>query len=178
MPRFFNRARNSQYGVTVTFSIRSIAPLPQVVQVQPADGSTGVATNYHPVVRFAEPVQSASIVAGTLRVLQGGVAIDGTVILSSDSLSLSFIPKVSLTGYTAYSVVVQDVAGNQILPLFQSSFTTGEYKDTTAPVVLKTSPDSNATGIPVNAPITVLFSKQMDPAVLTPANFNVQDTTT
>ena len=47
--------------------------------------------------------------------------------------------------------------------------------DTTPPAVLLTVPAHNATGLSADIPCTVVFSKAMDPATVTPTNFFLQD---
>ncbi|MBZ5508478.1 MAG: Ig-like domain-containing protein [Acidobacteriia bacterium] len=165
-------------SAAITFSIRSVPPLPPVVQVQPADGSVTVPTNVHVVVRFASTVSSSAVVSGTLKLLQGTTNVPGSVVLSADGLSLTFTPNATLAGLTLYTVAVQDVAGGQTSPQFQSSFTTDVAKDLTAPTVLHINPENGATGVPINSAVTALFSKQMDPGSLTSTTFQLQDTLT
>ncbi|MGH9895072.1 MAG: Ig-like domain-containing protein, partial [bacterium] len=61
---------------------------------------------------------------------------------------------------------------------FESTFTSGNFADAVAPTVLRTSPPTGATDVPVNAPFTVEFSEAMDPATLTTTNFSVRDNAT
>jgi RHS repeat-associated protein len=152
--------------------------LPGVAQVQPADGTSGVPINGRVIVRFAQAVQAATIVPGTLTVSQGPTSLTGTVTLSNDGLSLTFAASQSLAASTTFSVAVTNVAGNQTTPEFQSTFTTGTSSDTVSPQVVQTSPQSNSTGVPTSAPFQVQFTKPMDPATLTPQNFTLRDNTT
>ena len=162
----------------ITFTIPQSAPLPQVAQVQPANTSTNFALNGHIVVRFTQPVAPTSVVGGTLQLLQGTTTVAGTVMLSNDSLSLTFAPSQNLLASTPYTVVVQDVADHQTSPLFQSAFTTGSTTDVISPQIVQASPQSGVTGVPTNAPVHVQFTEAMDPATLTPQNFIVTDETT
>jgi hypothetical protein len=75
-----------------SITVRHIASLPPVSSVQPADGSTAIPTNSVVVVRFASVVQPASVVSGTVTLSQGSTAVTGTLGLSSDQLSVTFIP--------------------------------------------------------------------------------------
>jgi hypothetical protein len=112
--------------------------LPAVTQVEPANGASGVPINGRVIVRFAQAVQPATIVAGTLTVSQGSTGLTGTVTLSNDGLSLTFAPAQSLTASTAFSVAVTNVAGGQTSPEFQSTFTTGSSSDTVSPQIVQT----------------------------------------
>ena len=163
-------------GMAITIS--SVPPLPAVTQVQPANSSTNVPVNGRVIVRFAQPVQAASVVAGTLSLLQGTTPVAGSETLSSDSLSVTFTPTQSLAALTAYTVAVTDVAAGQSSPMFQSTFTTGSGSDTVNPQVVQTSPQSGDTNIPINAPLMARFTKAMDPGTLTAQNFRVYDSVT
>jgi len=158
-----------------SITVRHIASLPPVSSVQPADGSTAVPTNSVVVVRFASVVQPASVVSGTVTLSQGSTLVSGSVSLSNDQLSVTFTPSQALAGLTVYTVKVQDAASGGTTVLFQSSFTTAQVKDTTPPVVLRVSPDSNASGVPLNAPYVVQFSKAMNPATFNTSNFSIRD---
>ncbi len=149
--------------------------LPPVAQVQPANGATGVAENSRVVVRFAQPVQAAAIVRGTVSLLQGATSMVGTLALSTDGLSVTFTPSLNLAPNSTFTVQATDVTGNQTAPEFQSTFTTSSTTDTVAPTVAQTSPQSGDTGVPISAPIVVQFSKAMDPATLTAQSFTLSD---
>ena len=161
-------------GVPMTILSSS---LPAVAQVQPANGSTAVPLNHRVVVRFAQAVLASAIVPGTLTLSQGATSITGTVTLSNDGLSLTFVPAQNLAASTTFTVAVTNVAGGQTSPEFQSTFTTGSSTDAVTPQIVQTSPQSGNTGIPTSAPIVVQFTKAMDPATLTPTSqsFNVTD---
>ena len=161
-------------GVLVTITTSS---LPAVTQVQPANGATSVPINGRVIVRFAQAVQASAIVPGTLTVSQGATSISGNVTQSNDGLSLTFAPTQNLSASTTYSVAVTNVAGGQNSPQFQSTFTTGTSSDTVYPLMVQSSPQSNATGVPISAPVQVQFTKPIDPATLTPQSFNVTDNT-
>jgi hypothetical protein len=171
-----NAAGNS--STAITFTIPQTAPLPQVSQVDPADGSTNVYMNTHVVVRFTQPVAPTSVVTGTLSVMQGNTQIAGSLALSNDSLSLTFTPTQSLAASTTYTVIVQDIANGQTTPLFQSTFTTGSASASVAPQIVIASPQNGATSVPTNSPVHVLFTEAMDPSTLTSQNFIVTDETT
>jgi IPT/TIG domain/Bacterial Ig-like domain len=106
------------------FTKTTAAPIPQVVQVQPANVATGVPLNARTVVRFAQAVPAVSVVNGLLTLAQGSTSVSGTVTQSNDGLSLTFVPSQNLSSSTAYSVDVTDVAADQTGPQFQSTFTT------------------------------------------------------
>ena len=153
----------------------NLVSLPAVVQVQPANGSTGVPENGRIIVRFAEPVQPAAVVSGTVSVSRGTNGMVGTLALSNDGLSVTFTPALIMQANTVYTVAVTNVTGNQTAPEFQSSFTTGSTTDTVAPTVVQTSPQAYQSGVPISSPIVMQFSKPMDPATFTVQNFTLTD---
>ena len=154
---------------------------PAVTQIFPADGAIGAPINGVVVARFTEPLKPASVVAGTVRLLRQNTALAGTVTLSGDGLSVTFTPTLELNPLTLHAVQIvglKDLAGNPMVGTFTSSFTTGEFQDTTPPNVLRTSPQNGATDVPVNTPFTIEFSERMDFGTLTQANFTIRDNTT
>lgn len=168
-----NGIASNSVPITIT-----MVSLPAVSQVLPANGSTGVPENGRVVVRFAQPVPQTALIPGTVSLSQGTTAVSGTLTLSNDGLSVTFIPAQNLAATTAFNVSVTDLTGNQSSPEFQSTFTTGSTTDTVAPSLVQTSPQNTNTGLQISAPIVVQFSKAMDPGTLTPQTFTVADTFT
>ncbi|WDE07244.1 Ig-like domain-containing protein [Thalassomonas viridans] len=153
---------------------------PAVSQITPLDTASDVPTNSVVVVRFNEQLLDTSITDGVIS-LTNGVPITGGLSLSDDLLSVTFTPDEQLPGLTTIAVEVQgirDIAGNLMVGSFNSSFTTAEFVDDIRPTVLRTSPLTNSSNVPVNAPFTIEFSEPMDPATLTPANIIVRDNIT
>jgi large repetitive protein len=159
----------------VVFTKTTAPSMPSVVQVRPASGGSSVALNSRVILRFSQPVLPVSVVNGVLTLSQGSTPVGGSVVPSNDGLSLTFIPSQNLTASTIYSVAVVDVAAGQTSPQFQSTFITGTTADATSPQVVQLSPPSAATGVPINAPLVVQFTKAMDPSTLTPQAFSVTD---
>ena len=159
-------------GASLTINL---VTLPGVSQIQPASGATAVPENARIVVRFAQPVQQAAVVTGTVMVAQGQTNITGTLALSNDGLSVTFVPSQNLAANTTFSVAVTNVTNNQTTPEFQSSFVTGSSTNTTSPTLIQTNPQNNQTNVPISAAVALQFSKAMDPSTLTPSTFVVSD---
>jgi YD repeat-containing protein len=120
-------------------------------------------------------------VPGTVQLFQGTLAIGGTVILSNDGLSLVFAPAQALSSSTTYTVIAQGVraaSGIQMTQVFQSTFTTGLTTSSTTGSATLTSPPNGATGVPTNAAFMVQFSRQVDPATVTPQTFYLTEAIT
>jgi hypothetical protein len=123
----------NQLGVaeTTTFTTGPGADLirPQVTQVTPANGATGVALNALPQVQFNKRIDPLTVTSTTFEVFPtGGNPIPGTITVSADGLSATFTPDVPLNPSTRYFVQatggITDLAG-QALGFFQTSFVTG-----------------------------------------------------
>ncbi len=117
-------------------------------------------------------------VPGTIQLFQGNLPIGGTVTLSNDALSLVFSPTQPLSSSTTYTVVAQGVkgaSGIQMTQVFQSTFTTGLTTTSATGNATLTSPANGATNVPTNAAFMVQFSRQVDPASLTPQTFYLVD---
>jgi hypothetical protein len=138
----------------------------------------GAPENGRIIVRFAQPVQPSAVVSGTVSISQGANSIVGTLALSNDGLSVTFTPALNLPANATFTVTVTDVTGNQTVPEFTSTFTTGSTTDTVAPSIVQTNPQNNESGVPISAPIAVQFSKPTDPATLTLQDFSVTDQVT
>ena len=143
--------------------------LPAVSQIEPADGAIDFPVSNVIIARFTEALQADSIVDGVVRVFEGATEIAGSVMLSSDALSVSFDPNEQLSPLTLHTVRVQDVrdlAGNAVAAVFESTFTTGQFVDTEPPFVLDTIILNFQSGVPVNVAFTVLFNESMDPITI------------
>jgi YD repeat-containing protein len=123
-----------------------------------------------------------SVVSGVASLTGPSGAVAGTVGASSDGLSVTFAPNRPslLIPNATYNVKVQnlrDAAGNAMVQVFQSAFTTGSLLDTTPPPISLTVPANGASGVPTNVHYTVQFTKAIDPSTLTAATFSVVDRT-
>ena len=154
---------------------------PTVSQVIPANGSATHAPNAVIQVNFSEALKPASVVTGTVRILQGTTDIGGILGVSSNNLTVTFSPTLELLSLTAYSLRVEnvrDAAGNPMAAAFTSTFTTSNVPDITPPQVTRVSPSNGLTGVPTNSVYIVDFNERMDLNTLTAANFTITDSTT
>ena len=122
----------------------------------------------------------SSVIPGTVSLFGPAGGIAGGVTASNDGLSVTFAPAQPLpanTTYTVQAVGVRDSAGNLMTKAFGSTFTTGSSVDNTLPQIKLVDPENNSSNVPTNVHYTVQFSKPMDPATLTPANFTIFDST-
>ena len=97
-----------------------------------------------------------------------GPFVPMTVSWSVDQSTIFFVPATSLAASTTYylsSYSLTDLAGNS-QQNFCIGFTTASGSETAGPVVLQVSPPSGFTGVPINAPVQILFNEAISPASL------------
>ena len=115
------------------------------------------------------------------------VPVAGAVSLSSDGLTLNFVPAAQLPANANFTINVQnatDYVGNVITP-FSSQFSTGTGADTSNGIVLSfnppntqgaasPTPPATKTPVPVNSTIVVSYSKLVDPLTVNSNTLHVQ----
>jgi hypothetical protein len=158
-----------------TTSVSTDATRPDVSSTIPASNATGVPINSKLAVTFSKAMDPATITNTTFTLQQGITTVTGTV--SYVNGTAIFAPATSLTTNTFYTATITtgatDLASNALASNFVWNFTTGASTDTTAPTVTSTIPAGNVTGVPINQTVNATFSKAMDPATITTANFTV-----
>ncbi len=174
---------------TITFSTGTgpdTTP-PTVVQLFPANGQSGVATNRGITAQFSKPMNATTITAATFTVSTGGSPISGRVTVGSGPAGpnsvATFTPIQSLNpnaGYTvSLSAAILDTALNP-LAATTAAFTAGSGVDTFQPSVTNTSPrlvrfptDATISIVPLDAKVSVQFNKPMHPLTLTANNIQL-----
>jgi hypothetical protein len=151
------------------------------ITMAPASGATAVPTNTVVVFTFSKPFNPDSVVdGGNIRLYDStaSVYVGGSTALNSTFTTVTFTPPAALEpnhqycGYAGYpfSGYIYDLAGNSFNYVYSQCFNTAAGADTTPPTVITVMPVNNATGIGPNNPITVTFSKPMNPGTLTNTN--------
>lgn len=154
---------------------------PRVTAVIPLNNTVGVSRAGTSLVTFSEPMDPATINTTNynLRTTSTGALIPGTIVYNAAARTAEFKPSAPLPDAANVTVTVttgaKDLAGNGLAAQFTSNFTT---RDETAPTIIATSPVDGATGVSVNAPITVTFSEALDPASVTNTSLAVRVTST
>jgi len=159
--------------VTTSFTTGPGADLlhPTVVVANPLNGATGIPVNIVPQVRFSERINPITVTTSTLFLFptSSGVTISGTVSVSPDGLTAVFTPSTPLVTETQYELFassgITNLAGLS-LNTFASTFITGVIAQNTPPQITAVSPANAATGVPVNAHVTVLVSSPVNPVTV------------
>ena len=158
---------------TIQGNPASVAPL--LTGESPANGATGIPLNVIPQYSFDQPLLASSVNATSVRVYDGcaGQAIAGTPSLVGTNI-VQFVPQsplISLCNGSAryYYFQMNDFGGfvtntNGVnAPGESYYFYVGTASDTTVPTVIAAGPPNSATGVGVNATISLQFSKPINP---------------
>jgi hypothetical protein len=143
-----------------------------VVNPSVQSGQT-VGTNAAFAMQFNKPMDPGSVnPAGNQYVYvydnTAGAYVTTTISFSADQTTVFLKPAANLTAshqFQMCSYYMNDLSG---VPQqnFCVSFFSGTGTDTTGPVVQQVSPPSGATGVPINAPVDILFNEPIDSASL------------
>jgi len=161
------------YG-TFTTSSAAVTTPPSVTLVNPPNGLAGVPTDIVPQLLFNEPLNASTM--GAIALSQGGTNLALTTIIGNGNQTVSLIPPGLLQPSTAYAVTegaVADTAGNMLAPPVRFSFTTGTGASLGIPSAVSFSPANNATGVPLSATVTVVFSPPLNPLTLSATSFGL-----
>ena len=150
------------------------------ITMAPASGATSVPTNAVVVFTFSKAFDPVTVTnGGNIRLYDNTASayIGGALTFNNAFTSITFTPSSPLEpnhqycGYAyPFSTYIYDLAGNYYSYLYDQCFTTAAGADTTPPTVISVMPANNATGIGPNNPVTVTFSKPMNPTTLTSTN--------
>lgn len=139
----------------------------------PSSGATNVPTNASVVFTLSKPANPLTVNTTSVRLYDNtsNTYVSGSITLNSTFTSITFQPAATLEGnhqYCAsagYYSAVNDWAGNYFSYMY-SCFTAAAGTDTTPPTIVSVTPLNGATGIGPANPVTVTFSKPMNPSTL------------
>ncbi|MES2296970.1 MAG: Ig-like domain-containing protein, partial [Pseudomonadota bacterium] len=145
---------------------------PTLASSSPADNASAVAVNADLVLHFSESVQAGS--GNILLYTSGGTLARTIAVTDSSQVSIAgstvtINPASDLAGASAYYVnmaggVFKDLAGNAYAGISGSTalnFGTAAALDTTAPVLLTSSPADEASSVAVGANLVLTFSETL-----------------
>jgi YD repeat-containing protein len=163
---------------TTSIELADMTP-PKVIEVSPANGSTGVPINTAVLIKFSEALDRTTVNERTIVVSEGGVPLAGDLYLEQDGRVLRYLVAnlYSFKPNTLYEVRVTtgvtDTAGNILLAEFVSGFTTGDGADTVAPDVVSVVPPNGARDVSPETSIEVTFNEAIDPVTINSATFSL-----
>jgi len=168
-------ANNGMTQDVYTFTIEPDTYPPIASSVNPANLSTGVGANSTVSITFNEPMNPADFTTGTFTLNQGTYPVSGSVSYSGSTATFTATYGLEVNkSYTAsVASTVRDMASNAMGSNKAWSFTTGNSGDTTAPIILSTSPVDLSTSVATNSVINITFSESINTGTLN-GNFIVQ----
>jgi RHS repeat-associated protein len=143
----------------------------------PLQNAQNVPLNTIVVLQMSEPVDPESVNSSTLTLVNSasGQIVSGTYSVSTDGLTITFVPGAPLTASTSYYVNfpgagfgtgISDLAGNSLQGTSPISFTTGTTTSTGTPQVTGVSPANGTTAVPINAQVVIQFNESVNGAQL------------
>lgn len=134
---------------------------PEIVSTSPRERATDVAIDASVRVVFSEAIRPDTLREETF-FIQG---VPGEISYDDATRTATLKPLTPLAPQTRYQVMltiqITDPAGNP-LAAESWSFTTSSVRDLSPPSVTSTTPKDNETGVPVNTPISAVFSEEID----------------
>jgi hypothetical protein len=149
---------------------------PTVTSNLPLDQAVDVSVNRQPSATFSQAMDPASINALTFTVKQGSSPIVGTVTFNGTTNTATFAPRAAFglkKVYTAtISTGVKSSTGVTMAAAHTWSFTSADSLE--APVIVVTSPASDAVNVSVNKSVTAIFSRTMEAATINDTTFTLK----
>jgi RHS repeat-associated protein len=150
---------------------------PAVVTASPFQGAQNVPLNSVVLLQMSQPVDPGTVSSNTLTLgySSTGQTVSGTYSVSTDGLTITFVPSGPLAASTGYSVSfpgagggtgIADLAGNSLQGTSAINFTTGTTSSTSAPQVTGVSPQNGTTGVPINAQAVIQFNEPVNASEL------------
>jgi YD repeat-containing protein len=163
------------FSFTTSFSADN-AP-PHLVATSPGSGATAVPLNAVVVLKFNKAIDQIDLNSSI--VLSGaGVTVPASFALSSGNSLLTFTPSIPLAANTTYTLsvgAVTDLEGQLLDNPGTVTFDTGSTPDATALTVTQVTPINNATAVPTNAIVRLVFNKPVDPLTVDRSTFRVEE---
>jgi hypothetical protein len=148
----------------VTIGSGADTTAPVVLETNPPSAAIGLPLNALPQVEFSKEMDIPSLANAQL--LQGGTPIPTTFSVSRLNTVITLTPQAPLQPGTTYTISVvgaKDSVENALSGTATYSFTTGSMLKVAQPNVLSVTPLANATMVPDNSVITIVFDSPMDP---------------
>jgi hypothetical protein len=169
-------ALSAQQAWSFTTAAPADSVPPVVLQIAPADLSSGLSTTARIEVVFSEAVQLASLTSTNLKLKLGSSPVSASISLVGGRIA-QLKPDAALQPGKTYSVSVgtgvKDLAGNALAKAVDTAFTTGGGADTAGPTVADQSPSDGETGVATNRPVVVVFSEPVAPSTVDATRFKV-----
>ena len=165
-------AANQYYCFTTGTASQTTAPT--VATVSPENGLAGVPLNANVGVVFSAPIDPVMVSGTTIQLSGGGMtSVPASISFTNNNQTVEITPEAPLPPSTQMTLTISgvtDVAGN-VVATHTTHFTTGTAAATAAPGVVTANPVPNATGVPLNAAISLQANAQIDGTSVTSSTF-------
>ena len=168
----------SNYSFNFTTGNTLIDPNPpSVVSTVPTSSATGVSITPTILIQFSEPMNPTTINTTNVILRQGVTPIPRSVQMIGDMV-VAIIPNSPLNYSTTYTIEVTtgvtDLSSppDSLASTFTSTFITQSPPSLS---VAGITPSNGATGVPITTGISVVFSSNVNPATLIPANITLTE---
>jgi hypothetical protein len=119
----------------LTVDLRIQATPPQIVSIEPGNGSTGVEPNVPVVITFSEPVDRSTVTAANIVLTDdAGVTVGGAFSVNPEGTVVSLYPAADLASETLHTLSISsNIRDLQGYPLGQTLTASFTVRDTTPP---------------------------------------------
>ncbi len=170
----------SNAGEYFTTGTSTQTTAPTVVTVSPANNLGNVPVNANIGVTFSGPIDPVTVTGATISVSGGGMtSVPASISFSNSNQTVKITPEAPLPASTTMTLTISgvtDVARNAVTAQ-TTHFTTGTAAATSAFGVVVENPAASATGVPVNAAISLQANAEIDGTTVTTSTFQVYDQT-
>jgi len=168
----------SQFSIGFTTKSTNDTVPPNVTDVYPSSGATGVSTRLTVVVTFSE-MMDVSTTSSSIHLSSTEGVVNGDLHWMDFNTTALFIPSTDLFSSKKYTITVEesakDLFGNNMTGRFTSTFVTKvNDTDTTKPTVQSTVPIGGSTGVEITQNVAVFFSEKMNKTSVEAA-FSIQN---
>jgi|GEM_PF-522117 len=154
---------------------------PQVTQVSPLSGATGVALSLTASATFSEALQAASVSNATVEIRDAAnTLIAAGIAYNAAANQIVITPVDSLNYLTTYTITikggsagVKDVAGNSLVSDYSWSFTS--VADLVPPVITSVLPVNGASAVLPNAALYAQVGEALDAATVSNNTVELRD---
>ncbi len=153
---------------------------PSVVSVSPGNKLANVPVNANVSAIFSGTIDPLTVNGSTIFVSGGGfTSMPASISFSNNNSRVEVTPEAPLPASTQLTLTISgvtDVAGNPVTPQ-TTTFTTSASAATATPGILVENPVNGATGVAVNAAISLQANAPVDPTSVNTSTFQVYDDT-
>lgn len=154
--------------------------IPTVQSSAPLNDATDVPISTSVAFTFSQSMNSMTLNTSTVSLYEGTTQVAGSVVSANTKATFTTTNLLKLgTVYKAFvSAGVESATGGELKNDYSITFTTTSTADELAPFINSTIPLTDATGVPRNKTISVVFNEPMNAATINESTFTLKQGTT